>query len=538
VYLAFRSPGVALWRVTRATGVGLARHWLFVAAFGLGVLARLLTMLGFPPAIWFGGDSTSYLSTALRLAPGTSRLSGYGLELALLRPFHSFAVVTGVQHLQGLAVAVMIYALLRHYRLPAWAATLAALPVLLYAYQLELEHEILASATFGFLIMVAITLTVWWPAGHPPWPAIAAGGFLGAAATLWPVGLPMLVVLLAYLALRRAGWRALTGAALAGAVPLAGYLLWFHHAHGHYAFSYSDGIFLWSRTMTFADCEVIQPPASERRLCPPPDATRPAASRFLWEPDTPLSHVPGNKFSRSKNALALDFARRAIAAQPRAYATSVLHDFSLTFWWDNPEHPSPGAFARYKFARATHHWISPGYVTAPGHTVASDQLDYGGEAGTRVVKPFAGWLRKYQRFGYLPGTLLGVVLLIGLGGVIRHCRRTEIRRLSGWGGPGLLPWFASLTLLLVPVMTADFSVRYSLLAMPVICLAAALAFARPEPAGRTPADTSTPAAPIRPDCGDMPEDTPYPGQAHDQQSSPNRLREPSSQARAWVDAVG
>ena len=54
----------------------LGRHRLFAAAFGLGLVVRLITMLGFPPAIWFGGDSASYLSTALYHAPGTSRLSG------------------------------------------------------------------------------------------------------------------------------------------------------------------------------------------------------------------------------------------------------------------------------------------------------------------------------------------------------------------------------------------------------------------------------------------------------------------------------
>ena len=77
-------------------------------------------MLGFPPAIWFGGDSASYLSTALYHAPGTSRVSGYGVVLFVLKPFHSFAVVTAVQHLMGLAVGVMIYALLRRYGLPGW----------------------------------------------------------------------------------------------------------------------------------------------------------------------------------------------------------------------------------------------------------------------------------------------------------------------------------------------------------------------------------------------------------------------------------
>ena len=93
----------------------LRGHWLFTAAFLLGLVLRVVTMAGFPPAIWFGGDSASYLSTALRLAPGTSRLSGYGIMLRVLEPFHSFAVVTAVQHVMGLAMAAMSYALLRRY---------------------------------------------------------------------------------------------------------------------------------------------------------------------------------------------------------------------------------------------------------------------------------------------------------------------------------------------------------------------------------------------------------------------------------------
>ena len=118
----------------------LGRHRLFAAAFGLGLVVRVITMLGFPPAIWFGGDSARICPPPCT-TPGTSRLSGYGFVLFLLKPFHSFAVVTAVQHLMGLAVGVMIYALLRRYGLPGWGATLAALPVLLDAYQLELEHD-------------------------------------------------------------------------------------------------------------------------------------------------------------------------------------------------------------------------------------------------------------------------------------------------------------------------------------------------------------------------------------------------------------
>jgi len=472
----------------------LNRHRLFIVVLGVGLALRVITMLGFPPAIWFGGDSASYLSTALYHAPGTSRLSGYGAVLFVLSPFHSFAAVTAVQHLLGLATGVMIYALLRRYGLPAWAATLAALPILLDAYQLELEHTILPSATFGFLVMVAVTLTLWWRDRRPLWATVTAGFVLAVAASLWPVGLPLLIVFLLYLAVRRVGWRALGAATLAGALPLAGYVLWFHSHYGRFAFSNSDGIYLWSRTMTFANCAVIKPPADELALCPrQPVAQRPAASTFIWEPDSPLNNVPGLKFSAHKNALAKNFALRAIAAQPGGYLSAVAHDALLAFYWNNPDHPSLAMAQRYEFAFATTHWISPGYALGPGRTVASDQLKYGGVSSTRAVEPFAGWMRGYQRFAYLPGALMGVLLLIGLGGIVRSWRGGGFRRLDGWGGPGLFPWVASVTLLLVPVMTADFSERYVLIAMPVICLAAGLAFARRDPGG--PAAAATPAAP-------------------------------------------
>jgi hypothetical protein len=465
----------------------MSRYRLFAVAFALGLALRVITMLGFPPAIWFGGDSASYLSTALRLVPGTSRLSGYGLMLLVLRPFHSFAAVTAVQHLMGLALGVMIYAVLRRYRLPDWGATLAALPVLLGAYQIQLEHEILPSAAFSFGVLSAITLTLWWPvhepdAGRPSWPAVTAGLLLAVSATLWPAGAPLLVLLLIYLAARRAGWRVLAATAAAAALPLIGYLGWFDHTYHRVAFSDSDGVYLWSRTMTFANCAVIKPPPSEAGLCPhQPVSRRPAASTFIWEPGSPLNSLPGKKFSAAKNALAMNFALRAIAAQPGGYLAAVLHDAALSFAWTIPAHPSALMTRRYEFAYATEHWIAPGDVLVPGHTVASDELAYGGATSTRAVAPFSGWLVAYQRFARLPGTLLAVILLIGLGGIARAWGGGR-RALAGRGGPGLLPWLASVTLLLMPVMTADYSERYVLIAVPAACLAAGLAFARATPA--------------------------------------------------------
>ena len=93
----------------------------------------------------------------------------------------------------------------------------------------------------------------------------------------------------------------------------------------------------------------------------------------------------------------------------------------------------------------------------------------------------------YQRFAYLRGTLLAAVLAIGLAGIARRCRGTWREGGGDWGGPGLYPWLVAVTVLVAPVLTADYSERYVLIAVPLACLAAGLAFARP-PAKASPAD--------------------------------------------------
>jgi hypothetical protein len=50
---------------------------------------------------------------ALRLQPNLSKTTGYSVFLHILEPFHSLTLVVGLQHLMGLAVAVMIYVLAR-----------------------------------------------------------------------------------------------------------------------------------------------------------------------------------------------------------------------------------------------------------------------------------------------------------------------------------------------------------------------------------------------------------------------------------------
>ena len=456
--------------------VGLAararRHWLFGLVLVAALVPRILVALAFRPVMWFGGDSASYLATGLRLIPDPARVGGYGFMLWILRPLHSFALVAAVQHLMGLAMGVLIYLLARRYGLPAWAATLATLPVLFDAYELQLESDALPDVPFAFLVVLALYLLLRSPGERRPAPTAAAAFLLGVSALLWPVGLVLLgvllVVLLTALLIRRAGLVTVLAALLAGALPVAAYSAWFSTHEHQFSLTRSDGVYLWSRTMSFADCAVIRPPAAERPLCPPP-GPRIAASLYIWNANSPVLAMPTGRFSARTNHLALHFALRAIAAQPGDYAAAVAHDFSLSFFWDRPVHPDAAIVDRYQFADATTAWVPPTLWTPGGGTLAGDQAAYnnGRPAPTRVVQPYASWLVTYQRYVYLRGTLLGVILLAGLAAMVIR------RRVSG---PGL-PWAFAVTILLVPPLVADFDLRYLVPAVPVACLAAALAFA-------------------------------------------------------------
>ena len=121
-------------------------------------------MLGFRWVLWFN-DSYQYLQFTLgAFRPDPTRPSGYSVYLRLLEPLHSFAVVTVSQHLMGLAIGIMIYALLVHrFKVPLWIAALAAVPALYDAYQIELEHLLMADTLFALLITAAITVAMWRP---------------------------------------------------------------------------------------------------------------------------------------------------------------------------------------------------------------------------------------------------------------------------------------------------------------------------------------------------------------------------------------
>jgi hypothetical protein len=455
-------------------------HRLFVIVLIPAVLLRADAELGYRWQAWFN-DSFEYLANTVHFNLDPTRVSGYSVFLKLLQPFHSYALITILQHLMGLAVAIMVYALARHrFGAPAWLATLAAVPVLYDGFEIQLEHLILSDVPFLFVLMLATTLLLWNPAGPSVRLSAVIGLLLGLGVVLRSVGEPLLAVFIVYMIIRRFNWRKIAATLVVALVPVVAYAGAFDLEHGQFAMSDATGVFLYSRVMTFADCSKMHVPADELWLCTvvPPDK-RPIAQAYIWTSATPLDRFPPNKFAPVPNKLAEDFAIRAIEAQPLGYARAVFDDTWRVFGWNRQVFPQAATYDEYLFLPQGLPIPSWDDATGLGPYKSYAAAYVQGNPNTQVVNPYAVIIRDYQKYVWLPGTIYGLILLAGLAGIAAAWRRL--------GGEALLPWAISLALIVVPAATAEFDYRYVLPAVPFACLAAIMAFS-PGTAGRARLD--------------------------------------------------
>ena len=472
---------IGLRPAVRAVRAGLRRHAVFTVLLTAGAILRLVTELGYRGALWFS-DSFDYVDTARRLYPHEIRPDGYAFWLLVLRPFRSFTLVTATQHLMGLAMGVLIYAVACRRGARRWVAALAAAPVLLGAYEVQLEHIVLSDTWFAFLLVLAVTMLLWRPGPISARRAAAVGLVLALATLTRTVGLPLLLIFAAYLLIRRVGWRPFAAVAAACLVPLAAYAVWFHAWRGAYALSGADGAFLYGRATTFADCATI--PADLKRLCPrEPAGRRPAPQHYIWDPGAPLNRAYPDKFSGRANAAERSFATHAILGRPGAYLSTVTTDTLRAFVPGRPVYPDRATYDLYRFpVKITQDW-----ARTRGAAAASTSR-YGGGISTRIVEPYAGFMRAYQRVVSLPGPVLAIIVVGGAVVIAVRRRRT---------GPAALPWCLGVALLVAPSAVAQFDYRYVLPAVPLVCLAAALATrtaAGPEPDGDRPGHGRKPEA--------------------------------------------
>ena len=275
--------------------------------------------------------------------------------------------------------------------------------------------------------------------------------------------------------IQRFNWRKVAATVGVCLVPVFAYAGVFDLEHGQFAMSDATGVFLYSRVMTFAECSKMHLPADELWLCTnvPPDK-RPIAQAYIWTPATPLDRYPPTKFSPLPNQLAENFAISAIETQPLGYAKAVFDDTWRVFGWKRQVFPQAATYDEYLFGCLG--LPIPTWDDANLGKYNSYAADYvHGNPLTQVVNPFAEIIRDYQQYVWLPGTVYGLILLAGLGGMVLAWRRL--------GGEALLPWAISLALIVIPAATAEFDYRYVLPAVPFACLAAVMAFS-PGTAGR------------------------------------------------------
>ena len=511
------------WLHRDAWSVGLVaaalrRHWLFAILLGAGAVTRIVVAVAYRPALLYI-DSLKYLYNAW---PGTDPV-GYKVPLRLILLFGNLETVAAVQHVLGLAMAVTIYVMVVRRSVPRWLAACAVVPVLLDAYQLQIEQIILPDVWFEALIVAGLAVLLW-PARLTPWAAIAAGLLLGATATVREIGAILILPALIFVAtaasglLRKACLAVVLTAAFA--VPIVLYAGVSYLSNGHFRLSRAAISQAYGRVALAADCAGLQLPSYERSLCPSD------RQKSLLGMDG-LDHSPGSPLvtylappGMSKPAITSSFVRAVLRQQPVNVLGGVAGDALKLFALTRDTRPDDAPISRWQFQTR---YPTYGGRAGANHlvrliTVNRDGLivvglnNSGATKGPYVYRtlsrsiatkavvnePLARLLRAYQLHGgYAPGPLYAFAALAGLLGSLSLAHRGMSHGQRELAHACLLTFTTAAALLLASDFF-EFSWRYQLPALVTLPVAGALAIAMIAPR-RPDAHCAEPSAPASPE---------------------------------------
>jgi len=433
----------------------MRQHWLISVLVLVGGGLRILTMLTYRPAIMFFGDSYSYIVGAQRLEPPNDRPFGYSFVLRMISYVGDLGLVTFLQHLAGLALAILLYVVVLKRGAPRWLAALVATPLLLDGYLLQIEHNILSETMFASLLLGAVIiatrdeLTIGW--------AIGAGALLSAAALTRTVAIPIAALFVGYLLIRKLGIKVVAGFVLAMAIPILGYMAWFMSTYGTFATTDSSGRFLYGRVAVFADCSKATLTPVESKLCDnAPASSRPNANFYVWSGDSPVRGL--NLPSLATDQVASSYSRKIILSQPLTYARYAGTDMAHYF--------VPGRYLT-RVDSPLEAWRFPtGLANGAGSTSLAHNTLAGEPSKPEILGASATFLRGYQSVVYTQGPILLLGLVLGL--VAGRLDRSRRR----WDGP-----FVSLVgaaVIVIPSLTVMFDYRYGLPAIPLLMFAGSI----------------------------------------------------------------
>lgn len=425
---AERDPqtGRAGWPVIAAAV--LRRHWPAAVLLAAGMALRILALLAYRPALFYI-DTPRYL---LGEAPGMDPL-GYGGVLRAILAVGNFDAVVAIQHLLGLAIAVVSYLLLLRRGAGRWLAALAIAPVLLDAYQVQIEQVLMPDVWLEALIVAGLAILLWRPGAG--WRRVLAAGFvLGASATIAQVAEALVLPAVIYLLVLGGGWRLAIGRAAAlcaaFAVPIGAYMTGNYLIAGNFFLSHTGDTSLYGRTAAAADCATLQLPAAERAMCPTPRQQAHGPDWLEYDQRSPIRPYYDNQPRPRTDAQITDFNHRVLSQQPlrvlAAYGTDVAKLFTLNHTTGAGDTPV------YRWQFQTRYPYFPPWTSAG--KIDRVIARYGG-GKPAVWRPVAGFLRGYQLDGgYAPGPLYAVLSAAGLAGsgllLLRRRLDTGTRQLA------------------------------------------------------------------------------------------------------------
>ena len=524
---ARRRPGAAAAAAVR-------RHWLITALLLAGLILRGLSMAAYQPALLYI-DSLKYLFGAW---PGNDPL-GYNLVLKVLLIGGNLDTVTTLQHLLGLAMAVVLYLLLVRRGVPRWLSALAAAPVLLDAYQVQIEQTIMPDVWFEALILAGLVLLLWRPEPGPR--LIVAGGLaLGASAPVAQVGQILILPALVYLLIVVPGWRRkLIQAVLlcvAFALPIIGFSLREYVVVHQFSLAPAAGSTIYGRLAESADCATLKLPPYERAVCPPRALAIRLGPDGLVHSGTSPDHTYVAPPGRTHGEVIGNFEHQVITQQPLRVVAGVLGDAARLFELHRVTSTGDTPISRWQFQTSyptydgsiflsRDHTIMLGlHFASSGGPVQIRPLPATMGGPATVAGPLAGFLRGYQLHGgYTPGPLLAFATLAGLagavialaGGLAAACGRNILSPRQRELALACLLVFGSAVAVLLASDLFEFSWRYQLPALVTLPPAGALGLAllgslrRRAPAGHPQGRNENPPA-----------GSPAPAQAHPAPSDP------------------
>ncbi len=453
---------------TAAAMAALRGHWLAAALLTAGLVLRVLAELAYRPALFFI-DTERYLYNN---PPGMDPL-GYGGVVRALSPVAGLAGVAVFQHLLGLAMAVLIYVLLLRRRTPRWLAALAMAPLLLDAYQLQIEQNIMPDAVFEALIVAGIAILLWRPAMS--WRRAAAAGLvLGASATVAQVGEALLLPAVIFLLVAAGGgWLRTVGRAavlaVAFIVPIAAYMTGSELATGSFFLSHTGVTSFYGRTAAAADCAALKVPAALRGMCPTRAQQAQGPDWLEYNQGSPIRRYYDRPDVGRTDSQISSFSHAVLTQQPGRIFSAYGHDVAKLFALARVSDPGDTPLSRWQF-QSDFPYYPPWSSRAQ---VGKEIAQFGGSAPA-AWRPVASFLRSYQLDGgYTPGPLFGLCVLAGLIGSAFAFRRKLDAGLRE-GALACLLFFGSAVFVLGVSDLFEFSWRYQLPALVTLVPAGAL----------------------------------------------------------------